>query len=74
MSPGDYEGTFIKAGDSKKKEGLSIEEATGKPTLRCLSSLENLTKGGLGDRFRGLVWDELLLPIASLMSSLKGPL
>ena len=28
MSPGDFEGMFIKAGDSKKKEGLKLKEAT----------------------------------------------
>ena len=27
-SPGDFESTFIKAGDSETKEGLKIEEAT----------------------------------------------
>ena len=30
MSPGDSESTFIKAGDSETKEGLSEEEVTGK--------------------------------------------
>ena len=28
-SPGDFESTFIKAGDSKTKEGLKVEEVTG---------------------------------------------
>ena len=41
------------------KEGLSIEEAAGEPRQGCLSSLASQTKGGFGDRFRGLAWDKL---------------
>ena len=53
MSACDYEATFIKAGDSKKKEGLNIEVATGDPRLGCFCSLGSQRKGDLGDRFRG---------------------
>ena len=28
---------------------------------------------GLGDRFRGLAWDELLLPVSTLIASLEVP-
>ena len=56
------------------KEGLSIEEAAGEPGLGCLSSLGSQRKGGLGGRFRGLAWNELLLSIASLVASLVGTL
>ena len=39
-----------------------------------VSSLESQRKGGLGDRFRGLTQDELLLPIAPLVVRLVGSL
>ena len=39
-----------------------------------VSSLESQRIGGLGDRFRGLAWDELLLPTAPLVASLVGTL
>ena len=57
--PGDYEDTFVKAGNSENKEGLNIEEATGGPRLGCLSSLETQRKGGFGNRFRGVARDKL---------------
>ena len=38
----------------------------------AVSSLESQRKGSLGDRVRGLVWGELLLPIAPLVVSLLG--
>ena len=40
----------------------------------AVSSLESQRKGGLGDRFKGLAWDELLLLIAPLVASLVGSL
>ena len=38
MNPGDFERTFIKAGDSEAKEGLRIEEATGRAPGPCSAS------------------------------------
>ena len=74
MSPGDYEGAFIKAADSETRKGLSTEEAPGEPRLGCLSSLGNWRKEGLGDRFRGLARDKLPLPMAPPVASLLGTL
>ena len=60
MSPGDCEGMFIKARDSKtRKEGPSIEEATEEARPGCLGSLGSQRKGDLGDRFQGSAWDKL---------------
>ena len=44
------------------------------PRWGCSDFLESVRKGGLGDRFRGLAWDELFLPIAPLVASLRGTL
>lgn len=42
-SPSDSESTFIKAGDSKTKEGLGMGEATGESLgALCLGSLKNV--------------------------------
>lgn len=38
------------------------------------SSPESQRKGDLGDRFRGLTWDELLLILAPLVARLAGTL
>ena len=40
--------------------------------MGCLNSLGSQRKGGLRDRFRGLAWDKLPLPIAALVASLIG--
>ena len=40
----------------------------------AVSSLESQRKGNLGNRFRGLAWDELPLPIAPLVASLERSL
>ena len=55
------------------KEGLSIEKVTGDSRLGCLSSLGSQRKVGLGDRFIGLAWYKLPLPIAPLITSLRVP-
>ena len=38
----------------------------------AVSSLETQRKGGLEDRFRGLAWEELPLPIIPLAAGLVG--
>ena len=38
----------------------------------AVGSLESQRKRGLGDRFRGLAWDKLLLVIAPLVTNLMG--
>ena len=46
MSPGDFESTFIKAGDSETKGGLTVEEVTGESLGRVLLWLRtNVRKG-----------------------------
>lgn len=47
---------------------------TGESRLDCFGSLRSLRKGGLGDRFKGLARDELLLPTDPLVASLLGTL
>ena len=44
------------------------------PGLGCLSSLGSQRKEDLGDRFRELAWDKLLLPIPLLAAVWWGPL
>ena len=39
-----------------------------------VNSMESQRKEGLRDRFRGLTWDELLLPIAPWLQASWGPL
>lgn len=51
-SPRDYEDTFINAGDSDTKKGLSTEEETGEWGLGCFNSVGSQRKGGSGDKFR----------------------
>ena len=40
--------------------------------MDCFNSLGSQREGGLGDAFRKLAWDKLLLPIAPLVASLTG--
>lgn len=57
------------------KQGLRIEEATGESQGgAAVGFMKSQRKGGLGDRLRVLAWDELALPIASLVASLVGTL
>ena len=82
MSPGDFESTFIKAGDSETKGGLTVEEVTGESLGRVLLWLRtNVRKGAsqggaavssLGSRRK--VEMELLPPPAALAASLMGTL
>ena len=53
----------------RNKEGLSMEEATGEPGAGAA-----LAQRRLGDRFRGLAWDEVPLPTVPLVASLVGTL
>ena len=64
MSPGDYEGAFIKAGDSETRKGLAQKQQQENLGWAALAHWEVREKGALGDRFGGLAWDELLLPTA----------
>ena len=48
MSPGDYEGTFMRAGDSETRKPR-VEEATGKsPSRAALAHWNIREKGALG--------------------------
>ena len=47
-SPGDHEGTFIKAGDSETKEGFGVKETTGEsPDGAVLASRNVIGKKGV---------------------------
>ena len=58
MSPGGYEGTFIKAGDSEKRKGLAWRKQQENLGWATRAHWE-VRAEGLGDRFRGSAWDEL---------------
>lgn len=73
----------------QKRQDLATGVYTGPPRLRQRSHsnrsepswLHGLRRGSyrgkrrsLGDRFRGLTWDELPVPTVPLVASLKGPL
>lgn len=51
-----------------------MEEATGEILGRLLWFTGKSEKGSFGDRFKGLVWNELPLPITLLVVILRGSL
>ena len=48
MSPGNYEGTFIKAGDSKTRKGLAWKKQWDSLGRAALAHWEVREKGALG--------------------------
>ena len=59
-SPGDYEDTFIKAGDSETRTGLALKKQEESLDWAALAHWEGREKGDFRDgEFRGLAWDKL---------------